>query len=395
MDSREIAAILTRALGRAAEPPSFLPLLDGIRESLQHCGIEADRIQVPMSRGEGFRHPTLGLVLLTWTHDRAYADTEVMGHDQLDALTRPGVQGTPYENILLHGADHLRLRLEADDGGYAVLRRLREEGYRDYCAVGLRMPTGGRQPMSVASLRPMPDDLPERLSAIEPLLAMAVYGVYRTSQAVRLAQAYIGLESGPRVLAGDIVRGSTRRIEAGIMFCDIRGFTAMSEALGAEAVVAVVNRVFDAVESEAGPRGGEILKFIGDAMLIVFPVAGPEDRPRVAQAMVDAAQAALPLVQALARELDLPLGVGFGGHLGEVVQGNVGTRQRLDFTVMGPAVNLASRLESLCKPLQARGAWSEAVARHVPELVPAGVHAVKGIAEPVAVWTLPEVAEQR
>ncbi len=382
MDHARIAEILGRALGRAAEPPSFLPLLDGIREALAEVGVHADRIQLPMTRDLGFRHPTLGLLLLTWAADQGYAGTESVSHSELDALPMHGVVGSPFEGIVLRGDAGLRLRLAEDDGGYPMLGQLRERGYRDYCSVGLPMPGGDPQPMSIATRGSFPADVAERVHALAPLLALAVYGAYRTSQAVRVAQAYIGQASGPRVLAGEIKRGSTQHLQAGIMFCDIRGFTALSERVGADEVVAVVNQVFAVVGEEAASRGGEILKFIGDAMLLVFPVDG--DRAVVARAMVETASASL----ARLATSELPVGIGFGAHLGDVVQGNIGTPVRLDFTVMGPAVNLASRLEGLCKVLAAPAVFSAAVASRVEGLRPAGAQVLEGIAEPVEVWVL-------
>lgn len=382
MDLAHIARILTAALGRAAEPPGFDPVLDGLREALAAVGVQAERIQLPMSRDQGFRHPTLGLLLLTWSTDRGFAESEVMDHCALDALPTHGVVGTPFEGIFLRGQADLRLRLDREDGGYGVLGRLRQRGFRDWYAVGLPLPGGVPQPLSIASTTAFPDDLAERIRPLLPLLALAVYGAYRTSQAVRVAEAYIGHASGPRVLAGEIQRGSTQRIEAGIMFCDIRGFTALSERVGAEQLVAVVNQVFTLVGAEAATRGGEILKFIGDAMLLVFPVG--QDRAAVARAMVETARASLGALQAA----ELPVGVGCGGHLGAVVQGNIGTPDRLDFTVMGPAVNLASRLESECKPLGVPAVFSREVAELVEGLQAGGERRLKGFADPVPVFVL-------
>lgn len=384
----DTTVVLNRALDQCLDPPSFLPLTVGIRDALAVEGVAVQRVQLPMSRISGFRHPTFGLVLATWADDTGFEGSEVMTHEFLDGLWKPGVEDTPFADIVLRGASHLLLELGEDCGGFRTLAALRDRGYRGYLAVGLPLPGGDRQPLSVCSRKAFTKEEVEKVLALRHALATAVYAAYRTSQALRVAEAYIGADSGPRVLAGEIQRGSTRRVEAGIVFCDIRGFTPLSEQLDAEALVAVVNEVFAAVGAEAEPRGGEILKFIGDAMLIVFPVpaeAGDGARAAVARAMVETAAASLAAVT----ELDSGVRIGFGGHIGEVVQGNIGTPTRLDFTVMGPAVNLASRLEGLSKPLGVGAAFSAVVGTLAgPGLEPAGAHPVKGVREPVEVWVL-------
>lgn len=383
MDHVEIARILSSALGASIDPPSFRPLFDGIRDALRAAGMRVDRLQLPMSRDLGFRHPTLGLVLMNWDDEHGHAGSQVIPHAFLDQPTSPGVTGTPFEGLVLRGESHLFVPdLAEGDRGIEMLRTLRDRGYRGYLALGLPTPEAHIQPLAICSRAPYPPDTAERISALRPLLGLTVYAGYRTSQALRLAQAYIGPESGPRVLAGEIRRGSTRELEAGIVFCDIRGFTALSERLGGKGVVRVVNEVFAVIGQQAQDRGGEILKFIGDAMLLVFPVE--DDRAAVARAMVETARASLEGVASL----DAGVAIGFGAHIGEVLQGNIGTPNRLDFTVMGPAVNLASRLEGLCKPLQANAVFSETVATEAPGLVPAGSHVVKGVAEPVAAFVL-------
>jgi len=382
MDHAQIALDLSHALGTAARDQSFRPFVDGLRRALSSAGVRVDRLQLPMSRMLGFRHPTFGLVLSEWNDEHGHGTT-VRTHAQLDATGVSGARDTPFEGIVFRGESHMIVPdLEASDASMAVLEDLRSRGYRGYLALGLPLPTGEDQPLAICSREPFPTDLPERLAPLRSLLGITVYAAIRTSQAFRVSQAYIGRESGPRVLQGEIQRGTTQRLEAGIIFCDIRGFTALSERVGPEEVVRVVNEVFAIVGEAAERRGGEILKFIGDAMLVIFPVA--DDRADTARAMVETARTALAGVAAL----DSGVQIGFGGHIGEVVQGNIGTPERLDFTVMGPAVNLASRLEGLCKPLKADAVFSDTVALEELGLVPAGPQSVKGVAAPVEAFTL-------
>ena len=217
---------------------------------------------------------------------------------------------------------------------------------------------------------------------------MACYGAYRTSQAHKIATTYVGPTTGPRVLDGQIVRGSSESIEAGIMFCDVRGFTALSREVGTD-IIQIMNRLFEVIGDEAHQRGGEILKFIGDAMLLIFPLA-ERHHEDVARMLIGTVQAANQRVAAVAKETGHDLGVGFGCHIGEVIYGNVGTPERLDFTVMGPAVNLASRLESCCKQLGTHAVFSSVIQQVAPQLQSAGEQNLKGIDGPTSVWVLPK-----
>ena len=382
MDHAQISQILSRALGDASRDHSFLPLLDGLRAALTAAGVTVDRLQLPMSRALGFRHPTYGLVILEWNDAVGYT-TSLRTHAELGPERGSGARNTPFEGIIRNGDSHLMVAdLQSEPQTLPALVDLQSRGYRGYLALGLPLPTGNHQPIAVCSRAPFPPDLPAHLDGFRATFGLAIYAAIRTSQAVRVSMAYIGREAGPRVLEGEIQRGSTQRLEAGIVFCDIRGFTALSERVGPETVVRVVNDVFAVVGEAAESRGGEILKFIGDAMLVIFPVS--DSRTDVARAMVETARESLAGVEAL----DCDIHIGFGGHIGEVVQGNIGTPNRLDFTVMGSAVNLASRLESLCKTLNADAVFSDTVALEGLGLVPAGPQSVKGVAEPVETFTL-------
>lgn len=377
------AAVLLEALSRSVSPPTLAPLLLAIRDVLANAGVSVERIQIPLNRMSGFRHPTLGLLIATWS-DTDGVIVDSVDHNSLDKLTQHGVIGTPFEPIVLGNRPHVSHDLTQDSHRYPIFETLRARGYTSYCAVGLPVPTGTTQPMSVVSRSPFDAEHIETILRFRPLFSLAIYAAYRTSQAYRVAESYIGLSAGPEVHSGNIKRGSTQTIQAGIMFCDIRGFTPLSSKLGAERVVEVVNEVFEVVGREAEARGGEILKFIGDAILLVFPI---QDNPvAIARAMVETARASMSGIH----ELEHPVGLGFGGHIGEVVQGNIGTPRRLDFTVMGPAVNLASRLESLSRPLGVGGVFSEAVAHTADDLGlrSGGAHLVKGVETTVAVWVL-------
>ena len=388
MHPESAPSILLDALATAAEDASFQPLVAGVRQVLASVGIRPDRIQLPMTRQGGFRHPTLGLVVMTWCHDRAYGESFSVPHTAVEAADVP-VQ-TPYRYMFDNQLGHLRIDLERVPPGLEmpIFVELRSRGYRDYAAFKLPMPGNTTQVLSLASLDSLPADLLTRIAATLPLIGLSTYAAYRTSQAQQLASTYIGPRSGPQVLAGDIRRGSTGRMVAGILFCDIRGFTALSEREAPETVVQMINEVFERVEAEATQHNGEILKFIGDAMLLVFP----SEQRTIADVAHDIIETTTKTLAAIERSA-LPIGIRIGATIGEVVRGNIGTPERLDFTVMGTAVNLASRLEGLCRPLEAPALFCASIAAHVPTLQHVGDHPLKGIRNPVAVYRLPEASE--
>jgi class 3 adenylate cyclase len=206
--------------------------------------------------------------------------------------------------------------------------------------------------------------------------------------------AYIGKRSAARVLSGPLRRDFGETIQAALLFADLRGFTELSEAAPAPAVIAALNAWFDRVVGATHAFGGEVLKFIGDGLLAIFPVAGdsPRDACRAALAAVKAARAGMAHLGATRKQQgQSPLAFGAALHLGEIFWGNVGAADRLDFTAIGPAVNLVSRLEGLCKPLNRSVLVSSAVAAESEKpLIPLGVHALRGISAPCAVFTLPD-----
>jgi len=207
-------------------------------------------------------------------------------------------------------------------------------------------------------------------------------------------EAYLGRRTAARVLAGPLRRGVGETIRAALLCADLRGFTALSETAPPAAVIAALDAWFDRIAGAVHAFGGEVLKFLGDGMLAIFPVAGgsPGAACDAALSAVSAARAGMAHLDA-ARERDglPPLPFGAAVHLGEILWGNIGAADRLDFTAIGPAVNLVSRLEGLCRPLERAVLVSGAVAAETKApLSPLGIHALRGIASPCAVFTVPE-----
>jgi adenylate cyclase len=199
-----------------------------------------------------------------------------------------------------------------------------------------------------------------------------------------ILDAYIGADPGKRVLSGRIQRGDVETIEAAIMFCDLYGFTQLSNRLSSDRILSLLNMYYDQVVPSVIERGGEVLKFMGDGLLALFLIDGSPERS--CTAALEAAQAICRRLQAVATP-NAKLEAGLGLHFGEVSYGNIGSAGRLDFTVIGRDVNLASRIQSLCEDLSKPVLLSERFSSLVGlARTSVGRHRLKGFDEPVELF---------
>jgi adenylate cyclase len=209
-----------------------------------------------------------------------------------------------------------------------------------------------------------------------------------------LLKAYLGDDAGQRVHAGAVERGSVERIRAVLWYADIRAFTTLAEATPGEVVIELLDEVFEALTASLRLRGGQVLKFLGDGMLAIFPFEDAIAEQVCRQALDAAAEAmrAVDRLNAERRGAGKPIAaVDLALHLGEVLYGNLGAVDRLDFTVIGPAVNEAARLEALCEPLGRKVLVSAELAAAVDDsccLVPLGHHTLRGVREPREIYGL-------
>jgi len=301
---------------------------------------------------------------------------------------RPVLQDSPYGEIN-RGAAALRRRLEGPAAriDYEVLKEYVTEGATDYVIMHLPFSDEGRHAAAFATDRPGGFTLAELklMDAMLPHMARQSELLTLRYLTTTLLDTYVGREAGERVLTGQIRRGSGETIRAVIWLSDLRGFTTLSDRLPRDALIALLNGYFDCVGDALDAAGGEILKFIGDAVLAIFPLKVRYDLAVTARAAVGAAQRARA---GLAELRKLPggetLDFGVALHVGDVMYGNIGTAQRLDFTVIGPAVNLTARLESLAGALGEPILVSAEIARVLGTgLESIGRHTLKGMAAPV------------
>jgi adenylate cyclase len=300
----------------------------------------------------------------------------------------PVLQESPYGEIY-RGAAALRRRLTGPDArmDFEVLKEYADDGCTDYVIMHLPFSDEGRHAAAFATDRPegfTPAEL-KFIDAMLPHLARQSELLTLRYLTTTLLDTYVGRQAGERVLTGQIRRGSGETIRAVIWLSDLRGFTTLSDRLPRDALIALLNGYFDCVGGAIEAAGGEILKFIGDAVLAIFPLGARYDLGVIARAAVGAAEkarAGLAELRKLPGGAELDFGVAL--HVGDVMYGNIGTSQRLDFTVIGPAVNLTARLESLAgalgEPIVVSADIAKALGGKAESI---GRHNLKGMAAPV------------
>jgi len=204
--------------------------------------------------------------------------------------------------------------------------------------------------------------------------------------ASNILDAYLGPKTGPKVLAGQIRRGTGEEITAVLWSSDLRGFTERSDRLPGTQMIALLNALFDAQATAIASHGGEILKFIGDGLLAIFPIEHADKAATAARCALDAALQAVEAARGLMHDPSLvedepPLEIVVALHIGTAIYGNIGAADRLDFTVIGPAVNLVSRIEAVAKALDQPIVVSDDFARaYDGSLRPLGRHELRGLA---------------
>lgn len=301
---------------------------------------------------------------------------------------------------LIHeGLGALRRRLvgPAAQLDFPILHELKADGSTDYVIMPVLHSTG------VVDFISWTTDRPEGFSTAHltllydllPLISLRIELASAYEATRTLLTTYLGREPARRVLAGSVRRQNVETIRAAVLVSDIRGYTRMTDRLPAAQVVQLLDDYFERMADAIDERRGEVLKFIGDGLLAIFEVEH-DDREACTRALDAACAAMRALAEAnVARKaVGLPeINIGIGLHLGEVQYGNIGARERLDFTVIGPAVNEASRVEALCKalgrPLLATAAFARVAANGCP-LVSLGFHALRGVSEPQEIFALAE-----
>ncbi|HEY9538660.1 MAG TPA: adenylate/guanylate cyclase domain-containing protein [Kiloniellaceae bacterium] len=366
-------------------------LFDGFVRQLQGVGVPLDRATLSLAQ----LHPQLRARTVLWDAQAGGAMEIPRAHGVEDSelfLKSP-------VRLILEGGPPLRRRLARADCplDFPITQEIKPEGYTDYTARPL--PFSIRQINTLTLASKHPDGFSD-LDIATMEAAMPLFGVllelrnaYRTSET--LMETYLGARSGRRVLAGTIKRGDVERINAVLWTSDLRDFTSLSNAMPMAAVVELLDDYFEAMAQAIKAHDGEILKFIGDAILAVFPIDekhGGDARKACAASMAAASQALATVERTAAACKSAgkpPFRCGIALHVGDVMYGNIGAADRLDFTVIGPAVNLVSRLATLNRLLDVPLVFSTDYAAHWDGPARSlGRHELRGFAVAQEVFTL-------
>jgi adenylate cyclase len=309
---------------------------------------------------------------------------------------------SPLYRLFTSGESLLRLRVTAEtEVEFPSFVELRQAKLTDYVAIINRFAADGAigEMDCVYSMwmtdraECFTDEDIGALKRLTPFLGLAIKSASLARIAETLVETYLGRDAGRRVLRGRIERGVTDRIKTVLWFSDLRNYTRISETSAPEEIIPLLNDYAEAVVSSIHQNTGDVLKLIGDGVLAIFPA---DERSRACAAALDAARAAREAVAALnARRLEKGLPATemyLGLHIGEVFYGNIGSKERLDFTVVGPAVNEVSRIAAMCRsvdqPILVSSDFAASVADDRRAFASVGRFALRGVGKPQELFTL-------
>ena len=362
------------AVGQALCEVDTERLFVGVCDRLSEAGIPIRRAHLAVRT----LHPLVGAVSFRWWRGQA---PEQMSHRRTEEPS-PDWEQSPLKRLEDSGETELSMSIEDEAGewrDYPLLVDLKGRGITQYFG---RLSFFGKESrarrdqdgmlVSWSTDRPggFSDDDLAALRRVQDRLAVGVKMAKREQTALNVLTAYLGANAGRRVLEGQIRRGDGELLHAVIWYSDLRGSTPLADRIGGSRYLAVLNEYFECTAGAVLDHGGEVLRFIGDAVLAIFQVEGPGGDQRAARMAFSAAQDAErrldQLNHARAARGDQKLDFGLALHVGEVLFGNVGVPERIDFTAVGPAVNEAVRLEGLTKTLGRRIVVSNAFSRLMP-----------------------------
>lgn len=373
-------------------------LVSGLGERLQEAGLPVARV----STASDLLHPTLGARGFIWADGEGVLREDYARHDGRSEHLNVWLT-SPFYHLVQSNSGEMRRELGGDyrRGEFALLDRLADQGLVDYVAFRIAFGEGGTLGeargvvISFAARGPEPFDEAEidLLRRLSRPFALAFKSSWTVGTSRALMAIYLGADAAGRVLRGSISRGQADTIRAVIWYSDLEGFTRLADTLPRDEVMAFLNDYAGKLTDLIHAQGGQVLKFMGDGILAIFDIDRLDGA--CARALEAATQAQRAAEQAMVqrRERGQPASrVFIGLHVGDVLYGNIGGAERLDFTVLGPAVNEASRIERMGRSLEQGVVVSEAFAAISGDarsrLISLGRYALRGVRRPQELFTL-------
>jgi len=347
-------------------------------------------------------HPLYEGHAIRWRRDKEEQVVRIEYGRTNEGEAAENYRRSPYYHLLQSGEPMMRWRLTPEaDGEFPILATARQEGMHEYLALLTRFSAEGVIGDMDCIYSSWSTDRPEGFSDADvaaiarlfPFLAIAMKCAALGRVARALAETYLGRDAGRLVLGGRIARGVAEKIDAVLWFSDLRGYTRITDTASPDQIIPMLNDYAEAVVSAVQAGGGDVLKLIGDGVLAIFRA---DARAEACRSAIEAATAARQAIVALNRRRgaeSLPTThMYLGLHVGKVFFGNVGSRDRLDFTVVGPAVNEVSRIAAMCRsvdqPLLVSAGFAAALGDAGPRLVSVGRYALRGVGLPQELFTL-------
>lgn len=395
LDADALQALSDWIVDQGLSTDELAPLIEGLCERIAALGLPLWRMHVSIAT----LHPTFTGFGGAWLRGRGFnLENYLRGDEELDRWLQ-----SPLRALMESGAPRMRRRLEGPEAelDFPVLLEFRDQGATDWFAQLVRF-GGERQPAGLPGMmlswvadRPggFSDDEIAVIERLVPRVALACYRITMVRVAENLLDAYVGVDAGRRILAGQIERGAATELSAVVFLADFRGYTRLADDTPAKTLLAGLNDYLGTLAETIEVHGGQVLKFMGDGLLAIFSLEGREPS-KVCNEAIAAAKSVLDGNTELTerrRRAGLPvMEVDIALHLGALMYGNVGSSGRLDFTVIGPAVNEAARIEALCEPLGEHlllsDSFAEAADRPLRGL---GEQQLRGVARPQTLFALP------
>ena len=371
----------------------------GLDALVSGCCTRLAAAGIPLWRGHvTFRtlHPLFEAMAHTWHRDTGI---KTVGFQHSTVKVSDAFRQSPHYYMIENRIPYLRRRLTGEEAvlDFPILEEFRDEGAIDYLAYVVAFNEAGTDGITGSWTTDRPSGFSERdirsLMRIQSRLAVACKVIIKEQIAENIVTTYLGRNTGRRVLAGQIKRGDRESIHAVVWYSDLRGSTQLADLLEPDAYLAALNAYFECTAGEVMEAGGEVLLLIGDAVLAIFPIGDSgASEPEACEAALGAARQAQTRLDRAnkARRGVSALDFGVGLHVGDVMYGNIGVPERLQFTVVGPVANEVARLQGLTKSLDRRVLVSGAFAKNLPlEWVSMGAHELRGVSAPLEVFAPP------